>query len=85
VTKVTPLLFFSRTGYNGEMEQEILARLKAQEELTAKIYVSVEKTRTYFKWTFYITLAFVVLPLVALALIIPMVLSGLSSAYAGLL
>ena len=67
------------------MEQEILTRLKAQEELTAKIFVSVEKTRTYFKWTFYLTLAFVVLPLVALVVVVPMVLSGLSSAYAGIL
>ena len=85
MTKVAPLFFFVRTEYNSNMEQEILTRLKAQEELTAKIFVSVEKTRTYFKWTFYLTLAFVVLPLVALVVVVPMVLSGLSSAYAGIL
>ena len=67
------------------MEQEILTRLKAQEELTAKIFVSVEKTRTYFKWTFYLTLAFVVLPLVGLMFVIPALLSAIGSAYAGIL
>lgn len=67
------------------MEQEILNRLKAQEELTAKIFVSVEKTRKYFLWTFYMSVVFVLLPLVGLAFAIPVLLNTLSSAYAGLL
>lgn len=67
------------------MEQEILNRLKAQEELTAKIYISVEKTRTYFKWTFYTTIAFFILPLIGLAFVIPVFLNTLTSQYSGLL
>ncbi len=62
------------------MEQEILNRLQAQEELLQRIYVSSEKTRKYFVWTFYMTLAFLVLPLVGLMFVIPSLLSTYSSA-----
>lgn len=67
------------------MEQEILNRLKAQEELTAKIYLSVEKTRRYFMWTFYLSVIFVVLPLILLGFAVPVLLNSLSGAYAGIL
>ncbi len=62
------------------MEQEILNRLQAQEELLQRIYVSSEKMRKYFVWTFYMTLAFFVLPLVGLMFVIPSLLSTYSSA-----
>ena len=44
------------------------------EELSKKIdavYVSVEKTRKYFKWTMIITVALFVLPLIGLVFAIP--------------
>lgn len=63
------------------MEQEILNRLQAQEELLQKVYISAEKTRKYFLWTFYATLALFVLPLVGLMFAIPALLSTLGSAY----
>ena len=63
------------------MEQEILNRLNAQEELLQKVYISSEKTRKYFLWTFYVTLAVFVLPLVILMFAIPALMSTLSSAY----
>ncbi len=53
------------------MEQEILNRLQAQEELLQKVYASVEKTRKYFMWTGIITLALIVLPLIGLIFAIP--------------
>lgn len=63
------------------MEQEILNRLNAQEELLKKVYVSAEKTRMYFLWTFYVTIALFVLPLVGLMFAVPALMSTLGSAY----
>jgi hypothetical protein len=60
------------------MEQEILNRIQAQDELLQKIYVSTEKTRKYFMWTFIISIAVVVLPLILIAIAAPMLLSSLS-------
>ncbi|HBH71391.1 MAG: hypothetical protein UU88_C0011G0019 [Parcubacteria group bacterium GW2011_GWC1_42_11] len=63
------------------MEQEILNRLQTQDELLQKIYISSEKTRKYFLWTFYATVALFVLPLVGLMIAIPALMSTLSGAY----
>lgn len=63
------------------MEQEIINRLQAQDELLQKVYVSAEKTRKYFLWTFYATLGLFVLPLIGLMFAIPALLSTLGSAY----
>ncbi|MDO8604865.1 MAG: hypothetical protein Q7K40_05750 [bacterium] len=61
------------------MEQEILNKLKAQDELLQKVYESSEKTRKYFMWTLYITLALFVLPLIGLMFVVPVLLSTMSS------
>lgn len=53
------------------MEEDILRKLKEQEEKLEKIYASVEKTRKYFLWTIIITVFMIVLPLFGLALVIP--------------
>lgn len=63
------------------MEQEILNRLQAQDELLQRVYVSVEQTRKYFMWTFYGTLALFVIPLIGLSFAIPALMSSLGSAY----
>ncbi len=63
------------------MEQEILNRLQAQDELMQKIYISTEKTRKYFVWTGIITLALIILPTIGLMLVIPMFLSSYSSMF----
>ncbi|MEK7568713.1 MAG: hypothetical protein AAB497_01195 [Patescibacteria group bacterium] len=63
------------------MEQEILNRLQAQEELLQKVFVSAEKTRKYFMWTLIISVAVVLLPLVGLVFVIPAFLTTLGSAY----
>jgi len=63
------------------MEQDILEKFEAQEKKIDAIYVSVEKTRKYFLWTMIITIIVVVLPLIAIAVLIPWMLSSLSSAY----
>ncbi|MFA5997069.1 MAG: hypothetical protein WC791_01115 [Candidatus Paceibacterota bacterium] len=61
------------------MEQEILNRLQAQEELLKNIYRSTETTRKYFMWTFYGTLVLFVAPLILLAFVIPSFLDSLST------
>jgi hypothetical protein len=67
------------------MDQEILQKLDEQNKKIDLIYSSVEKTRKYFLWTMIITVATVVLPLIALVFAIPWFLSVFSSAYSGLL
>lgn len=43
------------------------------------IYESVEKTRKYFLWTMVITLAIIVLPLIAMMFVIPSFISSYTS------
>ncbi len=52
------------------------ARLTSLEEKVDKIYISVEKTRKYFQWTMYITVALFVLPLLGLMFVVPSFLSS---------
>lgn len=53
------------------MDTEIIKKLEAQENKINEIYISVEKTRKYFLWTMIITIAFFVLPLLAMFFAIP--------------
>jgi hypothetical protein len=57
------------------MELTDAQRLLALEEKIDKIYISVEKTRKYFKWTMIITILVVVLPAIGLVFAIPSFLS----------
>lgn len=50
-----------------------------QEEMLLAIYENTRKTMNYMKWQLYITLALVVLPLLAMVIILPMVMKSLSS------
>lgn len=62
------------------MEEEILKKIEAQDKKLEEIYRSVEATRKYFLWTFVITIAMIVLPLIGLAFAIPKFLSIYSGA-----
>jgi len=53
------------------MDQETKQALAALEAKLDAIYVSTEKTRKYFLWTMYITIALFVLPLIGLAFALP--------------
>lgn len=55
------------------------------EEVLAEILENTRKTKKYLQWQLYITVALVVLPLLAMAVIIPMVLRSVGSMYGGLL
>ena len=63
------------------MDQEILQKFEAQDKKLDAIYQSAEKTRKYILWTAIITLVTIVLPIIALAFIIPWFLNVMSSAY----
>ena len=67
------------------MEQELINRLDEQDRKLEAIHVSVEKTRRYFLWTLIATVVTVILPIIALAFMIPWFLDTLNSAYSGLL
>lgn len=62
--------------------EEILKKLEEQEKKIEAVYRSVERMRQYFKWTLIITIVTIVLPLLALAFIIPFYLKTLN--YSGL-
>jgi len=63
------------------MDPQLEQKLTEQDKKLDQIYASVEKMRKYFLWTMIITIATIVLPLIALAFAIPFLLSTLSSAY----
>jgi len=61
------------------MENEILEKVKQNEEKLELILVSVEKTRKYIFWTLIITVVFLVLPLIGIIVAIPSFMSTYSS------
>lgn len=50
-------------------------------ELLEAIYENSRKTKNYMKWSLIITIAFVVIPLIATLILIPVALKSLSSIY----
>jgi hypothetical protein len=52
-----------------------------QEEMLLAIYENTRKTKNYMKWSLYITIILVVLPLLAAIFIIPFAMSSLTAAY----
>lgn len=60
---------------------DIQKQLAEQKELLERIYSATEKTRRMFTWTLIISVAVIILPLIAMAFIIPTIMSS----YSGLL
>lgn len=52
-------------------------------QMLAEIYENTRKTKNYMKWQLIITVALVVLPLIATLILIPFMISTLSSVYGG--
>ncbi|MEI7426261.1 MAG: hypothetical protein WCK16_05080 [Candidatus Moraniibacteriota bacterium] len=63
------------------MDQEIAQKLAEQDKKLDLIYASIEKMRKYFLWTMLITIATIVLPIIALIAVIPWFLSVMTKAY----
>jgi hypothetical protein len=65
------------------MDEELKKKIEEQGVKIDAIYKSVEKTRKYFQWTLWVTVAVVVLPLIGLIFVIPSFLSTYSSTLNG--
>jgi hypothetical protein len=68
-----------------EESNNIQEQLELQQQALAKIYKSVEQTRKYILWTGIATLVAFVIPLIALAVIIPRVMNTFTESLGGLL
>lgn len=61
------------------MDPKLQEQLDEQEIKINQIYESVKKTERYMRFTFWVTIAVVVLPLVLALFIVPSVISSLTS------
>ncbi len=68
---------------NNQPEQD--QKVMSTEEVLAEILENTRKAKNYMKWSLYITIILVVLPLLAALFILPMVLSSISGSYGALL
>jgi hypothetical protein len=57
----------------------------SQEQMIREIWENTRKTKKYLQWQMYITIILVVLPLLAMAFLLPSVLANLGQTYSGLL
>jgi type IV secretory pathway component VirB8 len=63
----------------SDNEHTLLQKLEYQEEKLDKIYKSVESTRKMFLITIIISVLTVVLPIIGMAIFLPMIFNSLSS------
>ncbi|MDR3559165.1 MAG: hypothetical protein P4L62_03310 [Candidatus Pacebacteria bacterium] len=63
------------------MEEDIRQKLETQEKKLNDIYKSIEKMRKYFLWTLIVTVGTILLPLIALAFVLPWFVNIITSAY----
>lgn len=63
------------------MDEDIREKLAVQEKKLDDIYKSVERMRKYFMWTLVVTLVTVVLPLIALAFVLPWFVNVILTSY----
>ena len=52
-------------------EEDILEKITEQDKKLDMIYKSVKKIRTYFFWTLIVSIAVIILPIIALIIVIP--------------
>lgn len=62
------------------MDNVVFERLEKLEAKIDAIFVSVEQTRNYFKWTMIITLIMFVIPLIGLIIVIPSLMGSYGAA-----
>lgn len=63
------------------MDTQIEERVARMEQKIDAIYVSVEKTRNYFKWTLIISVVMIVLPILLSLILVPILMNTVSSMY----
>ncbi|OGL74092.1 hypothetical protein A3C96_04190 [Candidatus Uhrbacteria bacterium RIFCSPHIGHO2_02_FULL_60_10] len=74
----------TNTSLEGKIEA-LAAAVKSQSEQLDRIQAGVDKARRFFQWSFIVTVATVLLPLVAIALMWPFLTQMVSGFTAGLL
>lgn len=67
------------------MENQNPPAPSSQEQILQEILVNTQKTKKYIQWQLYITIALVVLPLIAMVAIVPMVLGSIGNMYGSVL
>lgn len=67
------------------METNQNKQIMSDQEMLAQILEYSRKTNNYMKWQLYITVALVVLPLLAMVFVVPFALKSLTSSYGSLL
>ena len=65
----------------NQAEQKVMTT----DEVLAEILENTRKTNNYIKWQLYITVALVVLPLLAMAAMVPMLMSSIGNMYGSVL
>lgn len=74
-------------GSGVQNEKQTIAslqeQLNAQQQALAQIYKSVEKTRKYIFWSGVMNIVVFVLPLIFVAIALPMIMNSFSSALGG--
>jgi hypothetical protein len=53
------------------------------EQMVAEIYENTRKTKNYMKWQLIVTVGLVVIPFIAALVIIPIIMSSVTSVYSG--
>jgi len=66
-------------------QESVVAEAMTDKQMIAEIYENTRKTKNYMKWSLYITIILVVLPLLAALFIVPFAFNSLSSSYGSLL
>ena len=66
------------------MEEEILKKFEEQNQKLDRIYDSTEKSRKYFLWSLLFNVVMFILPLIALAFVIPWFIKTIDPASYGL-
>jgi type II secretory pathway component PulF len=72
--------------YNGPMDSELKNRLDILEQKIDTISKDIQNIKKVFFWTFIITIAVIILPLIAMIFVIPQFISSVdTSSYSQLL
>ncbi len=70
--------------YTVAMDPKLQEQLDEQEIKINQIYESVRKTERYLRWTFWVTIGMVVLPILLALFIIPPLVSEMGRSLSGL-
>ncbi len=70
---------------NNPQSQTSGQKMSAQDQMLLDIYENTRKTKNYMKWQLIITVALIVVPLLAAIFVIPFALQSLTSTYSSVL